>query len=213
MAAKQCLPSCPDPLPADLASAVECLASLWATHPDRPRIEAAVIGNWEKLITDWIGDKQLPLLIRKSGNGGLRGEKSCHKSCRGLVRADNSPAWWSCALAFSGKCPSISDIHDLFERDQIPFALTLTQQEKAHSTYKCTSKILRRNNPNKLGWKVCHRTAIGLSSNNSIEQMPIENLEKHFRQFISPSNMFLIPKKLGGLGELPQFICAIGDGV
>lgn len=209
MAAKVCLQSCPHPLPADLVSAVEGLGSLWATHPARPRMKAAVMDNWEKLITEWIGDKQLPLLIRKSG--GLRGRRSCHKSGRGLVRADNSPAWWSCALAFSGKCPSISDIHDLFRNDQIPIALTLSQQEKTHSMYKCTPKILLKNSSNKLGWKVCHRAAIGLSSHSPIEQMPIEKLEKHFRQFISPSNVFLIPQRLGGLGELPQFICALGN--
>jgi hypothetical protein len=209
--ANQTLPSCPDPLPDDIALGIKQLATLWARHADRPRIDSAILASWDKLITAWIDDKQLPLLIRKDGNSHMRGTESCHQSGRSLVRADNSPAWWSYALAYSGECPSIPDIHRFLDRDEIPIAFTLKAEEKAHSKYKCTSnKILNPNNPNKLRWKVCHRHKIGINLRGSIEKMPIANLETHFRRFISPSNLFLVPGILGGLGELQQFIDAIG---
>ena len=45
-----------------------------------------------------------------------------------------------------------------------------------------------------------------LNKKVDLTNVPVEELEEHFIKFLSPSNMFLIPKRLGGLGEIPQVI-------
>jgi hypothetical protein len=50
-----------------------------------------------------------------------------------------------------------------------------------------------------------------MNSRLPVEEISITSLETHFRRFISPSNMFLVPKILGGLGELTQFTDEIID--
>jgi hypothetical protein len=212
MASTPVLPPCPDPLPSDLGEAVRQLASLWASHTDRPRIDKTIVGRWDRLIAAWIEEKQLPLFVRKYGKEHhVRGEVSYHKSGRALIHADNSPTFWSYALAYSYECPSVSDIDGLL--GEIPIAFpNLTAVEKARSTYQCTpNQMSNPNDPNKREWKVCHKTKLGRLP-GEIEQVPIQNIEKHFLRFISPSNIFLVPKKLAGLGELDEFCDAIGSG-
>jgi hypothetical protein len=52
---------------------------------------------------------------------------------------------------------------------------------------------------------------IGLGGRDPLKHRHLLDLKLHFRDFLSPSNMFLVPKALGGLGELPQFIEALSD--
>jgi hypothetical protein len=147
MLAKPALLASPDPLPDDLLSGLKQLASVWKRSIYRLRLCLAAEESWDRLITEWIEDKRLPLLLR-SAKGHGRGERFCHQSGRGLVRADNSPAWWSYALAYSCECPSLSEINQLLDRDEIPIAfIALKPDEKAcNPQYKCT-RILNLNIP------------------------------------------------------------------
>jgi hypothetical protein len=60
-------------------------------------------------------------------------------------------------------------------------------------------------NPNKAGWKVCHVERVGLATALPLAELPEFQLREHFRRLMAPGNMFVIPKKYSGLGELPEF--------
>ncbi|HXY78016.1 MAG TPA: hypothetical protein VEH47_04340 [Candidatus Acidoferrales bacterium] len=203
------LPHCPRPLPNDLDQALACLASLWAIHPARPRIDEEISRSWDDLLKRWSEDPSLPLLIRKKERGKARGEEISHLSGRTLIWTDNSPASWSYMLAFSKTVPTLEDVRGYFNRDKIPVAMVVDRDMKARSRYKCIR--VEGESPNFQGWKVCHRHPVGLGGKVSLCDREISDLQRHFVRFLAPSNMFLVPLELGGLGELPQFTKAIGD--
>lgn len=203
------LPTCPNPLPSDIDGELQRLAQLWAKHPLRPRIENEVAEYWERLIALWVADASLPLLIRKTEKGIARGEVVRHKSGRDLVPTDNSPASWSYMAAFTGQRPSVEDIQMALSADTIPVTMVLDRESKARAKFKCcrTSSA----SPNEKRWKVCHKRPVGLHGRASIIDRPITELHAHFRDFLSPSNIFLVPLLLGGLGEIPHFIEAVSN--
>jgi hypothetical protein len=47
---------------------------------------------------------------------------------------------------------------------------------------------------------------VGFNSRKSIKEIPIELIEDHFRKLANPKNIFLLPKQIGALGEIQQFI-------
>lgn len=202
------LPCCPDPLPEDLDRELARLASLWAKHSARPRLDAPVAQHWDELIRLWSIEPSLPLLVRKSEQGVARGEVIRHESGRELVLTDNSPASWSYMLAFAKARPSLKDICGYLERNEIPIAMVIDREMLARARYKCSKVTVA--NPNKLGWKVCHRRKLALRGRGSVKHRDISYLQSHFRDFLAPSNMFLVPLALGGLGELRHFIEAVG---
>jgi hypothetical protein len=183
------------------------LAALWAKHPARPRLGPNVAAHWERLILSRSTDESLPLLIRKSEKGVARGEVIIHDSGRELVSTDNSPASWSFLHAFSGDLPSLPHIRHALEADSIPVAMVADREMTIRSRYKCCQ--VATPSPNSLGWKVCHKQPVGLQGRSSIRHRPLPDLQEHFRQFLSPSNIFLVPLCLGGLGELRHLIEAI----
>ncbi len=112
-------------------------------------------------------------------------------------------------LAFAKAQPSVEDIRDYLKRDEVPVAMVIDREMVARSRYKCSRVAVA--NPNILRWKVCHRRKIALRGRGTVQHRDIAYLQSHFRDFLAPSNMFLVPLALGGLGELPHFIKAIGD--
>jgi len=205
------LPRCPDPLPEDLDRELKRIGDLWAEHPVRPRLDAAVARHWDELVRSWSVDPELPLLIRKKQAGVARGEMVKHESGRQLVLTDNSPASWSYMLAFAREDPSLDNIRGYFERAEIPVAMVVDGQMHARAHYIAALADIA--NPNVLGWKVCHRRRVALHGHGAVQNRDIAHLQSHLRNFLSPSNMFLVPLELAGLGELPHFIDAIGDDV
>jgi hypothetical protein len=196
-------------LPEDLVRELARLASLWAEHSARPRLNATVARHWDELIMSWSNEPTLPLLIRKSERGIARGEVVLHESGRELVLTDNSPASWSYMLAFAEARPTLDDVQGYFERDEIPVAMVTDQEMVSRSRYRRSRVTVA--NPNILRWKVCHRRKVALRGRGTVKHRDITYLQSHFREFLAPSNMFLVPLALGGLGELPHFIEAIGD--
>jgi hypothetical protein len=203
------LPLCPSPLPEDLDRGLSALGSMWAKHPARPRLNAAVIRHWDELIHQWTIDASLPLLVRKQEKGVARGEVMVHESGRELVWTDNSPASWSFMLAFAQVMPTLEEIRERLDRNEVPVAMVIDREMVARSRYKCSR--VKVTNPNIYRWKVCHRRPVVLAGRGTVKQRPLKLLQEHFKRFLSPSNMFLVPLELGGLGELPHFIQAIGD--
>jgi hypothetical protein len=203
------LPSCPCPLPEDLNQELSALASMWAKHAARPRLDAEVVRHWDELIHQWSIDRSLPLLLRKQERGIARGEVILHESGRELVLTDNSPASWSYMLAFAKAKISLEEVRDCLERNEIPVAMIIDREMIARSRYKCSR--VKAVNPNAYRWKVCHRSRVALEGSGTVKKRSLKLLQEHFKRFLSPSNMFLVPLALSGLGELPHFIDAMGN--
>ena len=65
-------------------------------------------------------------------------------------------------------------------------------------------------NLNQLGYTVRHITHVGLRRVPLQERTEIE-LVVHSLLFLSPVNMFVVPKEYAGLSELPEFIDEMDD--
>jgi hypothetical protein len=65
-------------------------------------------------------------------------------------------------------------------------------------------------NLNELGYSVCHITHVGLRRVPLEERTEVELLA-HSLLFLSPVNMFVVPKEYAGLGELPEFVDEMDD--
>lgn len=198
-------PRAPDPLPTEMTELLRRLAVLWAREPSRARPTFELVEHWDRLINDWTSDLSLPFYIRKYNDN--RGSILSHSSGRSLVPVDNSPAQWAFAQAVLGERPSLDDVRHLIAADKVPVAMMLRPKERAAATYSCT--LGKAVNPNTYGWKVAHVDAVGLSSRSDILDLPADVLESHFRKLMAPRNMFAIPLRYTGLGELPEFRDAI----
>lgn len=188
-------------IPDQLSQAMREAGRQWAISELRPRLDAEIERDWDKLIGEW-ADSDLPLVIRK--DEGMRGEMVSHKTGRRLVFADNSPAQWAFSRAYSSVKYSLPDIEFQFEFDVIPFAFATPKDHKGKMDYKCT--LSSKDSVNEYGWKLCHYRAVGLNKKDKAADLPIELLQQHFCSFLMPSNHFLVPKLWGGFGELPEVI-------
>jgi hypothetical protein len=59
---------------------------------------------------------------------------------------------------------------------------------------------------NSEGWKVCHIDSVSCPKAKKIAAFPLEKIADGFKRFLSPRNMFLIPKSFSGAGELEEVI-------
>jgi len=125
-----------------------------------------------------------------------------------LIPSDNSPAQWAYASAVLGDVPSLEQIRESIHEDRIPIAMVLPPGERTLATYRCT--LGKSINPNSAGWKVCHIQGVGRRARTPVVDVDDRLLREHFRKFMAPSNMFVIPLKYAGLGELPEFCEAMG---
>jgi len=188
-------------IPDELSQALREVGKHWAESDLRPRLDHQTKEHWDKLVNDW-AESDLPLAIRKSG--GIRGELIFHSSGRKLVLADNSPAHWAFSRAYGGSNYSLSEVEAFLGRDLIPFAYATTASEKNKMAFKCTLSVV--DNVNKSGWKLCHSHPIGLKTKVRVEDISIELLKQHFCSLLMPSNHFLVPLTLGGIGEVTEII-------
>lgn len=193
---------CPTAVPEEIERFIIAAADAWAFSALRPKLSLEAAIHWDRVIREWLEDETVPLYVRKMSRN--RGQVIKHVTGRILIPADNSPAHWSYCAAFSDLRPSLTDIKRLIDNDEIPVAMAMSTQERQAARYRCMRSSFR--NPNRLNWKVCHKQPVALRSRGHISQMPIDVIRRHFYDFLLPSNMFLVPKKLSGLGEVPQFI-------
>jgi len=202
------LQECPKELPDYIGGLLEEAAKKWYECDLRPRISNDSLKHWDGLVDEWIQDKSVPILVRKS-NG--RGSKIKHKEGRTIILTDNTPANWSFSMAYQGYSPDLNEIKDLLTNDKIPIVFAISAEDKG----KVVMKGNRRKDfdINQKGWKVCHIEEVGLRTRKKINDIPLAFLEEHFRRLISPSNMFLVPKTLSGLGELPQVVNVMRRGL
>ena len=168
-------------------------------------VNPATRKRWRRLLREWMQRDDIPLLIRKSTK---RGSEVVHASGRRIVLCDNSPAVWACGLALQGETPSLSTIRSSFAKDVIPVAIALKREERDDARFRC---MLRTPNVNTFGWKLCHVEAVGMRNRTPLDQIPITEVRNAFWRFLNPDNYFLLPKSLGGLGEVDAVRRALSD--
>ena len=47
---------------------------------------------------------------------------------------------------------------------------------------------------------------VGMNSRKDIVNLDINEIIKYFKRYSNPMNMFILPKEIGGLGEIQEFI-------
>ncbi len=164
-----------------------------------PRPDQDVLAAWEELLTSWCADARLPYLARKSK---LKGQKFSVQE-REVIATDNSPANWALFGALSGKCPSPEEVRSLIQEDRLPICKAMSRELAQAASYR--GALSRREDLNVRGWKVAHIRGVGEESLD-LSKSSLEEVERHFKRFISPSNLFVIPMEWGGIAEVPAFL-------
>jgi hypothetical protein len=188
--------------------ALRRLASNWRESPMRPNITGYDALVWHGVLQEWVRDRGMPLLIRRPRYG--RGREIAHASGRILVPTDDSPAMYLLSLAMEHRRPSRGALQSALETGRLPIATALTKEERSRARYTGTIGDMDAPNLNGLGYSVCHITHVGLRRVPLEERTEVE-LVAHSLLFLSPVNMFVVPKEYAGLGELPEFIDEMDD--
>jgi hypothetical protein len=203
---------CPAVLPKGLTDLIVAFGKSWANCPERPMPSVEICAEWERLLQAWVKDKDLPLFVRKTSQN--RGHTILHKSGRKLIPADNSPAQWVFTRACENRCPTISELRTWLTKpssnQEIPIAMILKKEEKKTLGYEMTLRKAKEVNVNIQGWKLGHIKSIGLNKQGALSDMDIEVLKEHHEYFLSPANMFVIPKQWAGLAEIQEVAAAMG---
>ena len=171
------------------------IGKLWNENQNKRIFPEPAYSDWQKLIEFWRDSPDLPLIIRK--NKEHRGESVIHPSGREIIFSDNSFATWVLCNVLENKTITVLEIKKLLEDDQIPFMMVANKNAK----YKKTQE------PNTTdGWKLCHKEEVGFKTRKSVNELDIKLIERKFFLFANPKNMFLLPKDIGGIGEIKEFI-------
>ena len=171
------------------------LGLLWKLSKNRLKISNNVLNSWNRLISEWAEDENIPLIIRKFNK---RGEIVNHPSGRKIIFSDNTFAVWVYSEALNRKTYELSKLRCKLANEEIPMIFALKKKSKAK--YK---KTLGKNPLS--GFKLCHIKPVGLNS-KEIKNIDINEIIKYFKRYANPINMFLLPKDIGGLGEIQEFI-------
>lgn len=188
--------------------ALRRLASNWRESPTRPHVSGFDALRWHAVLQDWVRNRDMPLLVRRPRLG--RGREMRHRSGRILVPTDDSSAMYLLSLAMERRTPDCGTIRDALVSGRMPVAGALTDEERAQARYTGTVTTMDAPNLNELGYSVCHITHVGLRRVPLEERTEVE-LVAHSLLFLSPVNMFVVPKEYAGLGELPEFVDEMDD--
>ena len=183
----------------DIRQKIKEIGILWRNSPHNPIIDSEVVKKWENLIEEWVADETMPLIIRKETS--KRGQAFNHPCRREIIVSDNTVAIWVLSNVLKGKVFTLSDIKELLQDNELPMVFMATKEIKAKAKYTKSLGSLCLSN-----WKVCHIQPVGFNTNASIEDLEISDIENHFRKYVNPNNMFLLPKEIGYLGEIDVFI-------
>lgn len=180
------------------------LGSLWKHSKNNPQslVSESTLEEWDQLILKWAEDENLPLIIRRSG---IRGQEFKHPSGRKIIISDNTFALWVYHNVLSNQTFTIGEIKSMLNNNEVPMVYALKKEEKGITRHtKTLGKYSLSEGDSK--WKLCHIIPVGLNSRKGIEEFDIETIKKHFINYANPRNMFVLPKEIGGLGEIQEFI-------
>jgi hypothetical protein len=188
-----------DPM-ADLRGPLAELGRRWASSSSRPKPLPSSLARWDEVLERWVASN-LPLLYR-TGKTKLWGTQTHGASGRKIFFADNTPAWWSFGLALGGDAPDVSRWTDVDVSANVPLGMMRLGSFRRAGRF--------RRDVNQEGWKVCHIDGVSDRSRRTpVEALDDGILRSRFRRFLSPRNMFLVPKDHAGMGELPEVIAAV----
>lgn len=176
-----------------LRAHLDALGRAWAGSKHRPHPKAEVFDRWDAMLRRWV-DADAPLVLRKTSLRGRSGDAGGHR----VLFADNSPANWAFGMALAGEVPEVA----LWSQEELESKIPLSMIGKWPDGPA---------NLNRQGWKVCHIEPVSLGSRLNLEKASREDVERRFRLFLSPRNMFLIPKEISGAGELAEVIRAVAE--
>lgn len=193
-------------LPDDILAAARSLAETYWNSPIRPRLGPDVAIHWDQLIEAWADTVDLPLFIRKQQTES--GDLLIHAATqRELAPCDNSPAHWAILSAFHmGTSATLDDVRAALAAHRISVTMAMSKTEIEESRIKGVLAANPDLNASEYGWKVDHIDEVGLKQRGDIREMPIESLKQHFKRLMKPSNIVLVPSKLKGLGDMPEFL-------
>ncbi|WP_028896190.1 hypothetical protein [Prevotella sp. HUN102] len=183
----------------DIRQKIKEIGLLWRNSPYNPSINIEVLKKWDNLIEEWIKDETMPLIIRKETS--KRGQGFNHPCGREIIVSDNTVAIWVFSNVLDGKVFTLSDIKELLQNNELPMVFMATNEIKEKAKY--TKPLGCHSLPN---WKLCHIQPVGFNTNKSIENLDISEIKEHFRKYVNPNNMFVLPKEIGYLGEIDVFI-------
>lgn len=195
---KRCKPT-KDLVGEEIRKKIKELGTLWRNSPNNPQINVEVLDNWNNLIEEWIADKDMPLIIRKETN--KRGQSFVHPCGREIIISDNTVAIWVYSNVLKGKSYTLAQIKELLSRNELPMVYMSTKEIQANAKYNKPLGSYALSD-----WKLCHIQPVGFNTNTSAEDLEISDIEDHFRKYVTPSNMFVLPKSIGSLGEIDVFI-------
>lgn len=188
-----------DPIGPDIRNRIKEIGRLWKESESSLKIvDMKILDSWEQLILSWAKNKNMPLIIRK---GNARGQEFEHSSGRKIVISDNTFALWVYRNALGQKEYTLDDIKQMLDDNKVPMVYALTKEEKEKAKYTRTLGEFSISN-----WKLCHIKPVGLNSRKHIKDIEIEKLIECFKRYANPKNMFVLPKEIGGLGEIQEFI-------
>ena len=183
----------------DIRQKIKEIGVLWRNSPHNPSIDNEVLRKWDNLIEEWVEDKTMPLIIRKETS--KRGQAFTHPCGREIIISDNTVAIWVFSNVLKGNIFTLNDIKELLHNNELPMVFIATNEIKEKGKY---TKPLGRHSL--LNWKLCHIQPVGFNTNTSIEDLDISEIKEHFRKYVNPNNMFVLPKEIGYLGEIDVFI-------
>lgn len=195
---EKCIPT-KDLVGDDIRQKIKEIGLLWRNSPNNPSIDREVLRNWDNLIEEWINDETMPLIIRKETN--KRGQAFIHPCGREIIVSDNTVALWVFSNVLKKQVFTLSDIKELLKQNELPMVFMATKEIKEKAKY---NKPLGTNPLS--NWKLCHIAPIGFNTHTSIMNLEIADIKDHFRKYINPNNMFVLPKEIGYLGEIDIFI-------
>ena len=183
----------------DIRQKIKEIGLLWRNSSHNPSIDSEVLKKWDNLIEEWLEDETMPLIVRKETS--KRGQAFNHPCGREIIVSDNTVAIWVFSNVLKGNVFTLNDIKELLQNDELPMVFMTTNEIKEKAKY--TKPLGHHSLPN---WKLCHIRPVGFNTNTSIENLDISEIKEHFRKYVNPNNMFVLPKEIGYLGEIDVFI-------
>lgn len=104
-----------------------------------------------------------------------------------------------------GKTYSLLELKNKLNNNEIPIVYALTKEDKKKAIYTRTLGKDALSDAN-TKWKLCHIEPVGMNSRKNIADLDINEIIKYFERYANPMNMFILPKGIGGLGEIQEFI-------
>lgn len=175
------------------------LARAWRDAPERPRIAPDALDRWDELVRWWVHDSDLVIPVRW-GAGRHRGS-IVETGARKIVLVDNSPPQWLFARAWQGWVPDVKGLVEAVATE-MPVAQALSVEEKRRASM--TRRLSQGPSTSKVGLRLHHIDAVALGKHPL--DRSLDEVQAAAMRLLKPRNMFVLPRAVGGLGEIPEFI-------